>query len=100
MAERAPTGESERKKAKEPDDAKAEKAEKNGNGRVAPPAPDSKTATRAERGSLLPPPAATPKPSTKPKSGDDQYPSIPPLPAAGPWRSYKEIVAGLASRIV
>ena len=27
-------------------------------------------------------------------------PSIPPLPAAGPWRSYKEIVAQLATRIV
>jgi uncharacterized protein (TIGR02421 family) len=27
-------------------------------------------------------------------------PSIPPLPAAGPWRSYKEIVAVLAARIV
>jgi uncharacterized protein (TIGR02421 family) len=28
------------------------------------------------------------------------HPSIPPMPAAGPWRSYKEIVAQLASRIV
>jgi uncharacterized protein (TIGR02421 family) len=27
-------------------------------------------------------------------------PSVPPLPAAGPWRSYKELVAQLASRIV
>ena len=27
-------------------------------------------------------------------------PSIPPLPAAGPWRSYKEIVAALSGRIV
>jgi uncharacterized protein (TIGR02421 family) len=27
-------------------------------------------------------------------------PSIPPLPAAGPWRSYKEIIAQLAGRIV
>src|SRR3954454_13343170 len=103
MAERAPTGESERKKGKEPDDPKADKADKNGNGRVAPPAPpapDSKTASRGERGSLLPPPAPPPRPSPKPKSGDAPHPSIPPLPAAGPWRSYKEIVAGLASRIV
>lgn len=30
----------------------------------------------------------------------DPHPSIPPLPAAGPWRSYKEIVSQLASRIV
>ncbi len=27
-------------------------------------------------------------------------PSVPPLPASGPWRSYKELVAQLASRIV
>jgi len=27
-------------------------------------------------------------------------PSVPPLPAAGPWRSYKELVANLAERIV
>jgi uncharacterized protein (TIGR02421 family) len=27
-------------------------------------------------------------------------PSIPPMPAAGPWRSYKELVAQFASRIV
>jgi hypothetical protein len=29
-----------------------------------------------------------------------EEPSIPPLPAAGPWRSYKETVAAIASRIV
>ncbi len=29
-----------------------------------------------------------------------ERPTIPPLPAAGPWRSYKEIVSSLASRIV
>ena len=27
-------------------------------------------------------------------------PSIPPMPAAGPWRSYKEIVSALATRVV
>jgi uncharacterized protein (TIGR02421 family) len=27
-------------------------------------------------------------------------PSIPPMPAAGPWRSYKELVAQLAARVV
>jgi len=31
---------------------------------------------------------------------DANVPSIPPPPVAGPWRSYKEIVAQLASRIV
>src|SRR5580700_12256309 len=30
----------------------------------------------------------------------DPSPSLPPMPAAGPWRSYKEIVAQLAGRIV
>ncbi|CAN5875166.1 flavohemoglobin expression-modulating QEGLA motif protein [soil metagenome] len=101
MAERAPTGESERKKGKEPDDPKAERESKAGNGRQAPPAAESKPAPRGERGSIVPPPPATPKPSTKAKAPEaDPHPSIPPLPAAGPWRSYKEIVAGLASRIV
>jgi uncharacterized protein (TIGR02421 family) len=30
----------------------------------------------------------------------EEAPSIPPLPAAGPWRSYKELVAQIAQRIV
>jgi len=39
---------------------------------------------------------------TDPAPGFDEepLPSIPPLPAAGPWRSYKEIVAQIAQRIV
>ena len=32
--------------------------------------------------------------------GDGPTPSIPPPPLAGPWRSYKEVIATLASRIV
>jgi uncharacterized protein (TIGR02421 family) len=32
--------------------------------------------------------------------GDGRTPSIPPLPMAGPWRSYKEVIASLAGRIV
>jgi len=91
MAERAPTGEAERKKAKDADDAKPERESK--------PSPRDK-----EKGSLVPPPAPTPKPHPRaakvPTPEADSHPSIPPLPAAGPWRSYKEIVAGLASRIV
>ena len=31
---------------------------------------------------------------------EDPAPSIPPMPAAGPWRSYKELIAQLAGRIV
>jgi uncharacterized protein (TIGR02421 family) len=106
MAERAPSGEAERRKGKEPDDAKPEReakadkaekpekpAEKNGSSRsVVPPAPDSKTASKAERAILA---AADPQDPQK-----DPHPSIPPLPAAGPWRSYKEIVAQIATKIV
>jgi uncharacterized protein (TIGR02421 family) len=42
------------------------------------------------------------KPSPDPDSEvrPDPAPSLPPLPAAGPWRSYKEIVAQIAGRIV
>lgn len=31
---------------------------------------------------------------------DDPVPSVPPPPSTGPWRSYKEVVAQIASRIV
>jgi uncharacterized protein (TIGR02421 family) len=34
------------------------------------------------------------------RAPEEPAPSIPPMPAAGPWRSYKEVVAQLASRIV
>jgi uncharacterized protein (TIGR02421 family) len=98
MAERAPSGEGERRKGKEPDDPKpereakaekAEKPEKNGSSRsVAPPAPESKTASKS---------VAAPAPAHE---SHEPHPSIPPLPAAGPWRSYKEIVANIATRIV
>ncbi|MBX3186908.1 MAG: flavohemoglobin expression-modulating QEGLA motif protein [Labilithrix sp.] len=109
MAERASSGESERRKGKE-EGEKPERAERNGNGRsVVPPAPDSKTA-RSERGSLPPPRGSEPRDVGKDvkdakKEGKDAppkeaHPSIPPLPAAGPWRSYKEIVAQVATRIV
>ena len=97
MAERAPSGEGERRKGKEPDDPKpereakadkAEKPEKNGPARsVPPPAPESKTASKSVAA-----PAA--------HEQHEPHPSIPPLPAAGPWRSYKEIVASIATRIV
>jgi uncharacterized protein (TIGR02421 family) len=130
MADRASSGESERRKGKEEDESsklkseakdkadrpdkpeKAEKPEKNGNGRASgslpPPPPESSvplaapsepTAKKA-RGSIPPPRPSRPAPP--PDMGEDEprHPSIPPLPAAGPWRSYKEIVAGLASRIV
>lgn len=31
---------------------------------------------------------------------DEPIPSVPPVPAGGPWRSYKEILAGLAQRVL
>jgi uncharacterized protein (TIGR02421 family) len=68
----------------------------------------------AERGpgSVAPAPKKEAKDSKEPKNQNgavavdeapvlsDRVPSIPPIPAAGPWRSYKEIVSQLASRIV
>ena len=57
------------------------------------------------------PPATTPRSAVKANGAngkDDVHhtpdevpvPSIPPAPEAGPWRSYKEVVAQLAGRIV
>jgi len=94
MAERLTAAESERRRVKEPDEAKSartERAEKNNARSTA--APESEP--RGARGS---------SPSSEDLSGPlserDLPPSLPPLPAAGPWRSYKEIVAQLATRIV
>ncbi|MDB4945270.1 MAG: hypothetical protein JWP97_4804 [Labilithrix sp.] len=121
MAERAPAGDTERKKAKEPDDAaktekqeKADKAERP-SARALPEKADKpekgEKAEKAEKPEKADKPKpdhdddeeSEPKRKARPKAESDPaepYPSIPPLPAAGPWRSYKEIVAGLASRIV
>jgi uncharacterized protein (TIGR02421 family) len=98
MGDRAPReGEtSERRaKGKEDDGSKEPEAKgaRNGNGRasVPPPPPSEARGSRAPSKDSAPPP---------PPARDVSHPSIPPLPAAGPWRSYKEIVAGLAGRIV
>jgi uncharacterized protein (TIGR02421 family) len=61
---------------------KAEKQRTNGNGKAA----------------TLPPVAPPPQLEDLVQTGE--RPSIPPLPASGPWRSYKEIVSSLATRIV
>jgi uncharacterized protein (TIGR02421 family) len=94
------------KEAKEPKDAK------NGNGRASgslpPPAPSSSraladavdTPKKAGARGSIPPPRPS-RPTSEPLDSEEpRHPSIPPLPAAGPWRSYKELVAGLAQRIV
>ena len=74
----------------------AEKAEK-------PPAPTLTTSAEKDRPSK--PGNGKSAPSIPPPVFDDlvntgDRPSLPPLPAAGPWRSYKELVSGIASRIV
>ncbi|HEY8073043.1 MAG TPA: tyrosine/phenylalanine carboxypeptidase domain-containing protein, partial [Labilithrix sp.] len=86
MAERPSAGET-TKRGKE-EEAREDKGARNGNVRSVPPPPVSSTPARR---SVAPP---------APPSPDETHPSIPPLPAAGPWRSYKEIVAGIATRIV
>src|SRR5262245_31054961 len=120
MAERA-SGESERRKGKDDEESPKPKAEvkdkdrdKNGNGRssgsLPPPEPssgsvgrasgESETPARKTKGGSIPPPRPS-RPASEDEIPDEpRHPSIPPLPAAGPWRSYKEIVAGLAQRIV
>ena len=83
----------ERASRKDSDEDHASTATKNGGGSgksVPLLAPSSLGEKKREKAASIPPPAPSPR----------EHPSIPPLPAAGPWRSYKEIVAGLATRIV
>jgi uncharacterized protein (TIGR02421 family) len=46
--------------------------------------------------------AASPSDDAPPEPSllDGPIPSVPPAPKSGPWRSYKEILAGLAQRVV
>ena len=44
---------------------------------------------------VIPPPSPS-----HPDIDNDKAPSLPPMPAAGPWRSFKEILSQLAQRIV
>ncbi len=109
MADRASAGESERRKAKDEDDSskpKAEAKEKAGNGVLhdrpsgaLPSTEDSEPAGKTRRASIPPPRPSRPAPPPS-EVDEPRHPSIPPLPAAGPWRSYKELVSGLAARIV
>jgi uncharacterized protein (TIGR02421 family) len=58
-------------------------------------------AKEAEEDRDAPPARGTsPPPSREEPASKDPAPSIPPLPAAGPWRSYKEVIAQIATRIV
>jgi uncharacterized protein (TIGR02421 family) len=92
LVERAsPSAEERQKRPKDADDAgpPPPAAEKEGD-----PAPSKKT-DKPEK----------PEKPEKPDApddilGDGPTPSIPPPPSAGPWRSYKEVIATLAGRIV
>ncbi len=128
LVERAsPSAEERPRKAKEPDDGerdaapargaasalmtppplpeKAERAEKGEKGEKAEKSEKADRGERAERAEKTDRPEAVAKKDDGTKGagdilGDGPAPSIPPPPAAGPWRSYKEIIAFLASRIV
>jgi uncharacterized protein (TIGR02421 family) len=94
MADRASSGDNERRKGK--DDARSAS--------VPPPADVPAPVESEPRRRSIPPPRPS-RPNAVTESSEarveePRHPSIPPLPAAGPWRSYKEIVAGLAQRIV
>lgn len=107
MAERATSGESERRKGRdehEPPKAEAKERDKSGNGRAGGSAPPAPSSPRAVADAAEAPPrkgaraAGAQRPTPAPKG--PEHPSIPAPPAAGPWRSYKELVAGLAQRVV
>jgi uncharacterized protein (TIGR02421 family) len=93
------------RRAREADELEkdAEKAEKDG-----PPAADAHAAPPAgtARNGSSPPPAASPSHTNGTNGalhGSTATAAVPPVdatPARGPWRSYKEIVAQLAGRIV
>jgi uncharacterized protein (TIGR02421 family) len=77
-------GEAERGRSKE----RAGEANSADDAPVVPPAPPANAN------------AADKTKSSPPVSRGDFQPSIPPPPTAGPWRSYKEIVAALSGKLV
>lgn len=116
MAEKSPAAE---KKERAKDEGEERPNGKNGRAVPAvPAAPESRSS------SMIPPPPAAPEktplpapldtvttatttvsaveaePSSRSMLDEDKTPSLPPLPAGGHWRSYKEVVSGLATRIV
>src|SRR5271166_3778848 len=87
------------RRAKEGEDPAADAASN-------PPAraPHSDERKRTEAAAPEPPEAAPPVPAkngarVKDEAGSAVVPPV-PVPAGGPWRSYKEIVSQLAARIV
>ncbi|MEO7096016.1 MAG: tyrosine/phenylalanine carboxypeptidase domain-containing protein, partial [Polyangiales bacterium] len=108
-------GDAPRAAAREPStkDAPIEPAANENGAAAAPSAPaqkatkgsDSPAAAKGVPVTAFPPPG-TPRPADveailHPRVDTaTMLPSIPPMPAAGPWRSYKEIVASLSGRVV
>ena len=104
MGDRPPAAETKKAEKEEP-----KGSSRNVNGKSMPPPPSSDTALplaakegREKEGKKTRPPVVAELPSeiSSAPDAEETHPSIPPLPAAGPWRSYKELVAGLAQRIV
>jgi uncharacterized protein (TIGR02421 family) len=82
---------------------KTERAEKAAEKAERADAKAEKTAEKAaekERPRSIPPPPVEAAVSESDSIVRDKVPSLPPLPAAGPWRSYKEIVSQISQRIV
>jgi uncharacterized protein (TIGR02421 family) len=63
------------------------------------PSPGPKPNGASARGQIAEEHAAT-APLESLSLRDDPIPSVPPPPAAGPWRSYKEILARLSQRVL
>ena len=92
MAERRP---------REPEEAaEVEKSEARSSEPAPASAPTPRAATNGAKHDGTPPaPPGRGQHLKEPEPSRDA-PSIPPLPAAGPWRSYKETLAQLAARVV
>jgi uncharacterized protein (TIGR02421 family) len=86
--------------AKPPEKAeKIDKADKPATDKVEKAA--EKQGDRPTKRTLPPPPDSEPDYDSNASDGAvDNPPSLPPMPVAGPWRSYKELIAQLAQRIV
>lgn len=116
MAERGPTGDPGDDKAPKPDEkappkpvAKKEVKEPKGSSGVVAAGADAPSERTPKSGSNTAAAAPPDAPSERTLKGAGEtpsdrlpasLPSIPPMPAAGPWRSSKEIISQLATRIV
>ncbi|MCL2777558.1 MAG: flavohemoglobin expression-modulating QEGLA motif protein [Polyangiaceae bacterium] len=107
MGERASVGESERRKGKDDRDASARPDRESSakwdresrEGREGKEAKAERAESDAKAEKHVPHEAHEGGAPAQPPD-EVPHPSIPPLPVEGPWRSYKEIVAQIAGRIV